>query len=288
MTAMTASHGNQKNTKSLNCKGRLIDLSIPKVMGILNTTPDSFYDGGRYADAASILEQVQKMREEGAAFIDVGAYSSRPGAKAISEAEETKRLLPVVDLLLNTFPDLLISIDTFRSGVARKCLEKGACMINDISGGDADPKMFETVTSFQVPYILMHMQGTPQNMQERPHYENIVTEIRESFAKKQFQLKNMGLNDLIFDVGFGFGKTVSHNYELLQNLDLFHELHCPILTGVSRKSMLYKPLGLTPEKALNATTVAHTLALQKGSQILRVHDVAEAVQAVKITQLIRS
>ncbi|MFC2110637.1 dihydropteroate synthase [Bacteroidota bacterium] len=270
---------------TINCKGTLIELSSPKVMGILNITPDSFFDGGKYNEEASILKQTEKMLQEGATFIDVGAYSSRPGAIHISEKEELKRSVPIVELLVKTFPDILISIDTFRSKVAKACIEKGACIINDISGGNADDTMFKTAVQLQVPYIIMHMQGTPQNMQANPTYTNITQDILKEFSEKAFQLKKMGLNDLIFDVGFGFGKTIAHNYELLNNLDLFKSLDCPILTGVSRKSMLYKPLETSPQEALNATTVAHTIALQKGSQILRVHDVKEAVEAIKIVEL---
>jgi dihydropteroate synthase len=272
---------------TLNCKGKLIDLSCPKVMGVLNVTPDSFYDGGKYKDEKSILQQTKKMLSEGATFIDVGAYSSRPGAAHITEEEEMKRILPVVELLQTNFPSILISIDTFRSRIAQKCIENGAAMVNDISGGNADRKMFETVAKLQVPYIAMHMQGTPQNMQNNPTYTNIVQEIIQKFSHTAFTLKSLGLKDLVLDVGFGFGKTIEHNYELLQNLDLFQSLDCPILTGISRKSMLYKPLETTAQGALNATTVAHTIALQKGSQILRVHDVKEAVETVKILELTR-
>ena len=271
---------------TLNCKGKLIDLSTPKVMGILNITPDSFFDGGKYKDLESSVTQVRKMLTEGATFIDVGAYSSRPGATHISEAEELNRILPIIDLLVQEFPDLLISVDTFRSEVAKQCIEIGACIVNDISGGNADAKMFETIAKYGVPYILMHMQGTPQNMQINPKYTNIAQEILLDFSKKVTRLKQLGHIDLIIDVGFGFGKTIAHNYELLQNLDLFQELDCPILTGVSRKSMLHKPLNISPKEALNATTVAHTIALQKGSQILRVHDVKEAMEAIQILELI--
>ena len=256
-------------------------------MGILNCTPDSFYDGGKYRDADAIKHQVQKMLDEGATFIDIGAYSSRPGADHISTEEELARLLPVLKLVLEQFPTALISVDTFRSKVAQKAIAAGACMINDISGGNADPLMFETVSELQVPYIAMHMQGTPQNMQKNPQYENCTLEILQDFAEKSHQLKLLGLNDIIFDVGFGFGKTQNHNYELLQQLELFHQLDTPILTGVSRKSMLYKPLNTSAEQALNATTVAHTIALQKGSQILRVHDVKEAMEVIKITNLLQ-
>lgn len=254
-------------------------------MGILNITPDSFFDGGKYNAPASILKQTEKMLQEGATFIDVGAYSSRPGATHISEEEELERIVPIVELLTQHFPNILISIDTFRSKVAKTCIEKGACIINDISGGNADDAMFETAVELQVPYILMHMQGTPQTMQNNPSYSNITQDILKDFSEKAFQLKKMGLNDLIFDVGFGFGKSVSDNYQLLKNLDLFQNLDCPILTGISRKSMLYKPLDISAQDALNATSVAHTIALQKGSQLLRVHDVKEAMETIKILEL---
>lgn len=272
---------------SINCKGKLIDLSIPKIMGILNITPDSFYDGGKYKDTNSIIKQVKKMLDEGATFIDVGAYSSRPGATHITEEEEINRIVPIVELLIQEFPNILISVDTFRANVAKECINKGACIINDISGGNADSDMFKTIADLRVPYIMMHMQGTPQNMQNNPTYNNVTQEIILDFAKKTHELKNLGCHDLIIDVGFGFGKTIDHNYELLNNLELFQELDCPILTGVSRKSMLYRILKSTPEHALNATTVANTIALQKGSSILRVHDVKEAVQAVEIIEFLK-
>ena len=270
---------------SINCKGKLIDLSTPKVMGILNITPDSFFDGGKYKDEKAILLQVEKMLQDGATFIDVGAYSSRPGAKHISEEEEINRIVPVVKLLISHFPTILISIDTFRSKVAQKCIEAGAAIINDISGGDLDDKMFDVVANIQVPYIVMHMQGNPQNMQEAPTYENIVTEVFYELSKKVEKLNALHVHDVILDVGFGFGKSVAHNYELLKNLDYFQQMELPVLTGVSRKSMLYKPLDITPQEALNATTIANTIALQKGTQILRVHDVKEAVETVKILEL---
>lgn len=285
---MTKPNLTSLKSKSINCKGRLIELNQPKIMGILNITPDSFYDGGKFRAEKAIVAQTQKMLDEGATLIDVGAYSSRPGAKHISEEEECGRILPVIELLVKIFPNILLSVDTFRSNIAKICVEKGACMVNDISGGNADPKMFETVCNLQVPYVMMHMQGMPQNMQNHPKYDNIVVEILKELSKKAFQLRSMGLNDLVFDVGFGFGKTLAHNYELLQNLDLFHQLNGPILTGVSRKSMLYKPLNTTADKALNATSVGHTIALQKGSQILRVHDVAEAMEVITITGMLKN
>lgn len=273
--------------KSINCNGTLIDLTSPKVMGILNITPDSFFDGGKYKNDKAIIAQVEKMLVEGATFIDIGAYSSRPGAKHISEQEELERILPVVRTLVKEFPEILISIDTFRSNIAEKCIEHSACIINDISAGSMDPTMFKTIAKLQVPYIMMHMQDTPQNMQANPTYKNVVTDILYYFSKKIHELRALGVNDIIADVGFGFGKTIEQNYTLLKNLDLFKNLETPILTGVSRKSMLYIPLEITPKKALNATTVVNTIALLKGTNILRVHDVKEAVESIKIIDLIK-
>jgi dihydropteroate synthase len=272
--------------KSINCKGKLIDFSVPKVMGILNLTPDSFYDGGLYQHEKTILEKVEKMLVDGATFIDVGAYSSRPNALHISAEEELNRLIPILNLLVKTFPEILISVDTFRSKIAQESIENGACMINDISAGEMDARMFETVAKLQVPYIFMHMKGTPQTMQNNPTYENILTELMFYFSQKLYHLRKLGVNDLMIDVGFGFGKTQNNNYQLLQNLDYFLNLKVPILTGISRKSMLYKPLNATANEALNATTVANTIALLKGTSILRVHDVKEAVEAVKIVELL--
>lgn len=253
-------------------------------MGILNITPDSFFDGGKYKTDVAILTQAEKMLNEGATFIDVGAYSSRPGATHITEDEELQRILPTLDLLLKNFPESYISIDTFRSKVAEKSIINGAAIINDISGGKMDANMFTTIAKLQVPYIMMHMQGTPQNMQKNPQYENIVTEITSFFASQIFKLKQLKVNDILIDVGFGFGKTITHNYQLLQQLSLFKNLDVPILTGVSRKSMLYKVLNIDPTNALNATTVANTIALLNGTNILRVHDVKEAIEAVKIVE----
>jgi dihydropteroate synthase len=273
---------------SINCNGTLIDLSAPKVMGILNCTPDSFFDGGKYHNSAAIVNQVEKMLSEGATFIDVGAYSSRPGAKHISEEEELNRILPVIKLLISEFPSVLISVDTFRSQVAEQCIHQGACIINDISAGEMDTTMFSTVAKLQVPYIMMHMQGTPQNMQQNPTYTNVVTDLLYYFSKKITELHKLGLNDIITDVGFGFGKTIEHNYQLLKHLALFKNLETPMIAGLSRKGMLYKPLGITAESALNATTAANTVALLNGSSILRVHDVKEAVEAVKIVALLNN
>lgn len=271
---------------TINCKGKLIDFSTPRVMGILNITSDSFFDGGKYKNETDILEQTQKMLSEGATFIDVGAYSSRPGATHISEYEELQRIVPIIELLVQHFPEIIISVDTFRSNVAKKTIEAGAAIINDISGGKMDGEMFETIAKLQVPYIIMHMLGTPQNMQQNPKYEDVTKEIISFFAEQLYKLHQLKLNDVIIDVGFGFGKTLAHNYELLKNLSLFKNLDAPILVGISRKSMLYKPLEISPQTALNATTSANTIALLNGATILRVHDVKEAMEAIKIvTQL---
>ncbi|APZ46257.1 dihydropteroate synthase [Polaribacter reichenbachii] len=269
---------------TINCKGTLIDLSSPKVMGILNITPDSFFDGGKYKDESAILNQVDKMLLEGATFIDVGAYSSRPGAAHISEAEELQRIIPVIDLLIKNYPEIIISVDTFRSKVAEATVNSGAAIINDISGGNMDTNMFKTVANLQVPYILMHMLGTPQNMQQNPVYDDVVKDIISFFAKQILDLHQLKVNDIIIDVGFGFGKTIAHNFKILSNLELFKSLDAPILAGISRKSMLYKTLDISAQEALNATTSANTIALLNGANILRVHDVKEAVEAVKIVE----
>lgn len=271
---------------TINCKGTLVDLSSPKVMGILNITPDSFFDGGKYKNEAEILSQVEKMLLHGATFIDVGAYSSRPGAKHISEVEELNRIVPVINLLVKNFPEIIISVDTFRSRVARETINAGAAIINDISGGKMDENMFSTAANLQVPYILMHMLGTPQNMQKNPIYNDVTTEIISFFAAQIHKLHQLKLNDVIIDVGFGFGKTIDHNFEILKNLSLFKSLDAPILAGISRKSMLYKTLNVSAQQALNATTSANTIALLNGATILRVHDVKEAVEAVKIVNQI--
>jgi len=272
--------------KSINCKGTLIDFSSPKIMGILNITPDSFFDGGKYNNPSAIINHIEKMLSQGATFVDVGAYSSRPGAKHISEEEELARITPVMKLLIKEFPNLLISVDTFRSNIAKNCINMGASMINDISAGNMDSNMFATVAKLQVPYIMMHMQGTPQNMQNKPTYDNIVQELLYYFSKKIDELRSLGVNDIIADVGFGFGKTLEQNYELLKNLELFKNLEIPTLVGLSRKSMLFKPLEIDQNKALNATTSANTIALLNGANILRVHDVKEAVEAIKIVELL--
>lgn len=267
---------------TINCKGTLLDLNSPKVMGILNITPDSFYDGGMYKDEISILNQTEKMLVDGATFIDVGAYSSRPGAAEVSEEEELKRIVPVIELLIKKFPDIIISVDTFRSKVAKETISLGAAIINDISGGNLDSKMYETIAKLEVPYILMHMAGTPKTMQNNPTYEDVTKDLIYFFSEKIDQLHRLNVSDIIIDVGFGFGKTIEHNFQLLRNMSLFQHLDKPILVGLSRKSMLYKTLDITAQEALNATTSANTIALLNGANILRVHDVKEAVEAVTL------
>ena len=267
---------------TINCKGQLIDLASPKVMGILNVTPNSFFDGGEYKTESVILSQVGKMLTDGATFIDVGAYSSKPSAEFVSEKEELNRIVPVVNLILEKFPDSLISIDTFRSEVAKVCLENGAAIINDISAGNLDDKMLETIAKYNVPYIMMHMRGTPQTMQTMTNYDNIIKEMLFYFSQRIAEARSLGINDLIIDPGFGFAKTLEQNYEVLQKLELFEMLELPLLAGFSRKSMIYKTLHSTAEEALNGTSVLNTIALTKGAKILRVHDVKEAMECVTL------
>lgn len=267
---------------TLNCKGQLIDLLQPKVMGILNVTPNSFFDGGKFKNESEILSQVEKMLKDGATFIDIGAYSSKPNAEFVSESEELQRIVPVVQLILENFPETLISIDTFRSEVARVCIENGAAIINDISAGNTDEKMMTTIAKYNVPYIMMHMRGTPQTMQAMTNYENIVKEILFYFSERIAKARSFGITDLIIDPGFGFAKTLEQNYEILQKMELFKMLELPLLGGFSRKSMIYKTLNFTAQEALNGTTVLNTIALTKGAKILRVHDVKEATECVKL------
>jgi dihydropteroate synthase len=269
----------------MNCNGKLIDLSTPKVMGIVNLTPNSFYDGGKYKTDSEILSKAEKMLLEGATFIDVGAHSSKPNAEFVSEQEEMDRIIPIVNLILKKFPEAVLSIDTFRSEVARLCLENGASLINDISAGNLDDKMMETVAEFKVPYIMMHMRGTPQTMQTLTNYDDIVKEMLFYFSERVAKARSFGINDLVLDPGFGFAKTIDQNFEVLQKLELFQMLELPILIGVSRKSMIYKTLEIKAEEALNGSTVLNTLALTKGAKILRVHDVKEAVECVKLSPL---
>jgi len=270
----------------INCKGRLIDLSKPKIMGILNATPDSFFAGSRSQNLDSALRKAEKMLEEEADFIDIGGMSTRPGADEVSEEEELKRVLPVVEILLKRFPDVLVSIDTYRAKVAKETVEAGAAMINDISAGTIDKNLLKTVAELQVPYILMHMQGTPKDMQKNPVYENITLEVNQFLSKKIKELKELGMNDIILDPGFGFGKTVEHNYELFRNLELIGFGEFPLLAGVSRKSLITRFLNVRADEALNGTTVLNTLALQKGVKILRVHDVKEAKETIRIWKML--
>ncbi len=271
---------------TINYKGQLIDLSSPKVMGILNITPDSFYDGGAYKNEKDILNQVEKMLNEGTTFIDVGAYSSRPNADHVSEVDELDRILPIVNLILKEFPKTLLSIDTFRSSVAKSCIEAGACMINDISAGNLDDNMMQTIAHLKVPYIMMHMRGTPKNMQQLTDYNNITKDIIKYFSERISVAKQLGIIDLIIDPGFGFAKNLEQNFEVLNQLELFKMLDKPILAGISRKSMIYKTLETSAKEALNGTTVLNTIALQKGASILRVHDVKEAMECIKLTRML--
>lgn len=271
---------NKKTT--LNVKGRLIDLSTPKVMGIINLTPDSFFEQSRKPAVNDALIQAEKMLNEGAAFLDLGAYSSRPGADDISEQEETDRLLPVVEAIVKNFSEAVLSIDTFRAAVAEAAVNAGAHIINDISGGQLDEQMFSTVAKLNVPYILMHMKGNPKTMVKLAEYEDVFNEVFDYFTARIYQLKQLGVNDIMIDPGFGFAKKPEHGYTLLRRLAEFEQLGLPLLAGVSRKKMIYGTLSITAEEALNGTTVLNSIALTKGASILRVHDVKEAVQAVKL------
>lgn len=273
---------------TINCRGQLIDCSEPRVMGILNLTPDSFFDGGKYKDEHSILTQVETMIQQGADFIDVGGYSSRPGADDVASSEELNRVVPAIEAISKRFPECLISIDTFRSEVADGAIASGACMINDISGGDRDPKMPKVAAKHQVPYIFMHMRGTPQTMNQLTQYEDVVLEVTQELAKKLKQLRALGLNDLIADPGFGFAKTLEQNYTLLNHLEHLKLLEVPILVGLSRKSMIYRLLETQPDHALNGTSVANTIALIKGANILRVHDVLQATEAIRLIKALKN
>lgn len=253
-------------------------------MGILNLTPDSFYDGGKYADVQLVVERVKTMLVEGADIIDIGAMSSRPGATIISEEEELERLLPVLEVLRKQFPKTVFSVDTFRSAVARQAIKNGADIINDISAGTQDEQMFQAIADLQVPYIMMHMQGTPETMQKNPEYNDVIKEIGTFFARQIEKLKTIGVNDIIIDPGFGFGKNLDHNYQLLNELEYFNMFELPVLVGFSRKSMINKLLKIKPENALNGTTVLNVLALERGADIIRVHDVKEAKQAISIVE----
>ena len=267
---------------TINVRGRLVSLDEPQVMGILNVTPDSFFATSRCRSEEEIRQRVCMMRREGATMVDIGAYSGRPGAEEVSVEEELRRLLPAIGIVREEWPDAIISVDTFRAEVARQAVEAGADIINDISGGEMDKDMFRTVAELHVPYILMHMQGTPQDMQKAPHYDNLMCEVFRSLGERVEELHEAGVADVIVDPGFGFGKTMAQNYEMMARLGEFRLLGCPILVGISRKSMVYRLLDATPEESLNGTTALNTIALMNGASILRVHDVREAVEAIKI------
>lgn len=273
--------------KTLNLGGRLLTLDTPCVMGILNTTPDSFFDGGKFTDDTSMLRHVERMINEGATIIDIGGYSSRPGATDISPDEEARRVVQAVKLIRKEFNEVILSVDTFRSSIAQQAVAEGADMVNDISGGELDPAMFEAVAALKVPYICMHMKGTPQTMNSLASYENLLQELTGWFAGKIAALHAIGVNDIIIDPGFGFAKTVEHNFELLSNLHLLKMLNKPLLVGLSRKSMIWRTLHTTPEHALNGTTMLNTIALIKGAAILRVHDVKEAMEVIVLFSHLR-
>ena len=270
--------------KTINCKGNLIDLSTPKVMGVINLTPDSFYDGGKLTSEKEILLQANKMLQEGATFLDLGAYSSRPGAQFVSEKEEIHRLLPVIKILLNEFPETLLSIDTFRSNVANESIYAGASLINDISAGTLDDHMFKIIAQHQVPYVMMHMRGTPETMMQNTDYRDLTKEVIYYFSERIAKARSFGINDLITDPGFGFSKTLDQNYDLFNDLELFRYLNAPLLIGISRKSMIQKKIKTTAADSLNGTTALHAIAIQKGASILRVHDVKEAFETINLLQ----
>lgn len=274
-----------RKKETLNAGGRLIDLSSPKVMGIINLTPDSFFAGSRKPGIDAALKQAEKMLNDGATFLDLGAYSSRPGATDISVQEETERMLPVVEAIVKQFPVAILSVDTFRASVAENAIKAGAHIINDISGGQLDNDIFSTVARLQVPYILMHMRGTPQNMQHQTEYTDIFSEVYDYFAGKYHELKQLGVHDVIIDPGFGFAKKAEQSYTLMNRMNEFAPLQLPVLAGISRKKMIYGQLGISPEDALNGTTALNMIALTKGASILRVHDVKEALEAVKIWEM---
>lgn len=272
---------------TLNCNGTLVDLSAPIVMGILNVTPDSFYDGGQHLQQTTILRKVEQMLSEGASIIDIGGMSSRPGANIISVEEELKRVLPVIQLILQNHPTAIISIDTVHTKVAREAIAIGASLVNDISAGQIDKNMYKSVAELGVPYVLMHMQGRPNNMQQLPTYEDVTLTVLDFLIQEVGKLRALGVKDIIVDPGFGFGKSSSHNFQLLKKLHIFKILDVPILVGLSRKSMIYKTLGISPKEALNGTSVLHLAALQQGASMLRVHDVKEAVETIKLFELLK-
>ena len=270
------------NNLSLNIKGKLIDFKTPKIMGILNISDDSFYDGNKYNSKSKALKQTEKMLNEGADIVDIGAFTSKPGSKLISVEKEKQILFPIIETLIYNFPDSLFSIDTFRSEIAKKSIEIGASIINDISGGKFDKNMFKVISRYKVPYIMMHIKGNPNTMQLNPKYENVVVEILNFFIKQSKKAYNNGITDIIIDPGFGFGKSLNHNYELLKSLNLFKEINCPVLIGLSRKSMIYNIINKNSDQALNGTTVLNTFGLMNGANIIRVHDVKEAKECISL------
>ena len=272
---------------TINLRGKLMNFSVPKIMGILNITPDSFYDGGRYNSKEKIQRQIEKMIISGVDIIDVGGYSSRPGAKDISIEDELNRVIPVIEIIKKKFPETIVSIDTFRSRVASEAIISGADIVNDISGGNLDSNMFETVSKHKVPYILMHMRGNPENMMSKTNYENVTKDVCKYFSQRIDKAHSYGINDVIIDPGFGFSKTTQQNYELLNNLEFFKEFQRPVIIGISRKSMIYKTLNITTDKALNGSSILNTISLMKGANILRTHDVKEAVECVKIVSQLK-
>lgn len=269
---------------TINCLGSLIDFTQPKIMGIINLTPDSFYEGSRINDEVTILNKIETFLKEGATFIDIGAVSSKPNADWVTEEEEKSRLLPILEQIIKNFPNVLLSIDTFRSVIAKEAVQRGAAVINDISAGTYDENMMLTLAKLQVPYCMMHIKGTPKTMMQNTHYDDILKEILFYFSEKIYQARSFGINDIIIDVGFGFAKTIEQNYFLLQKLAHFTALEVPILTGISRKSMIYKALNTNAENALNGTTALHMIALLNKSNILRVHDVKEAKECITLYQ----
>ena len=270
---------------SIKCADKLLILSKPVVMGIMNITPDSFYDGGRFNSYEAIVDRVRQMTDAGAAIIDVGAASTRPGAKLIDSEEELQRLKPLASILVREFPELIFSVDTYNSATAEIVVDMGFSIINDISGGEFDPQMFDTVARLKVPYVLMHIKGRPENMQHMPAYNNVVNEVADYFSRKLTLLYEKNISDIILDPGFGFGKSVEHNYALLKNLNIFKMFNCPVLAGLSRKSMVNKVLNIKADMAINGTTVLNTLALSAGADILRVHDVKEAVECINLMEV---
>lgn len=276
-------------TYSLNCSGKLLSLDAPKVMGILNATPDSFFAGSRKQTERELIERVQQILSEGGSIIDIGAYSTRPGAAVVSAEEEWQRLEQALRIVHREAPEAILSVDTFRADIARRCVETfGVSIVNDISGGDADAQMFDTVADLRVPYVLMHCQGTPQTMQQAPTYKNVTAEVITDLSRKVRQLRQRGARDIIIDPGFGFGKTLEHNYTLLRQLEDFRIFDLPLLVGISRKSMITRPLDITADEALNGTTALNAFALMKGANILRVHDVKAATEVVKLYSLLSS